>query len=89
MVSGGGAIFQRGMYYEPVSFGDLSSPLANLSFFVFRRDLGSPGQKVQLYALNVFCGQDARGVTKEYFINKKASGNYSMSWVSIAEWVLA
>ncbi|KAF3767729.1 hypothetical protein M406DRAFT_97996 [Cryphonectria parasitica EP155] len=31
------------------------------------RDLGSPGQKVQLYGLNVLNGKDAMGVTKQEF----------------------
>lgn len=56
--------------------------------WTFCRDLGSPGQKIQLYGLNVFNGQDARGVTKQHFLAQKATGCYSMSWVSIAEWEL-
>ncbi|PSS02086.1 hypothetical protein BD289DRAFT_478992 [Coniella lustricola] len=52
------------------------------------RDLGSPGQKVQLYGLNVLNGKDAMGITKQQFLKTKSSGGYSMSWVSIAEWEL-
>lgn len=59
-----------------------------LTLCVRYRDLGSPGQKVQLYGLNVLNGKDAMGVTKQEFLRTKSSGGYSMSWVSIAEWDL-
>ncbi|KAI7788425.1 transglutaminase-like superfamily protein [Diaporthe eres] len=37
------------------------------------RDLGSPGQKVQLIALKTLGDQDGRGVTKAQFLSKKGS----------------
>lgn len=55
---------------------------------VLYRDLGSPGQTVQLYGLNVLNDKDAMGVTKDEFLRTKATGAYSMGFVSLAEWQL-
>lgn len=50
------------------------------------RDLGSPGQKVQLIALKTLGEQDGRGVTKAEFLSKK--GRCGMSWDIYAQWEL-
>ncbi|KAL2277053.1 hypothetical protein FJTKL_00334 [Diaporthe vaccinii] len=50
------------------------------------RDLGSPGQKVQLIALKTLGDQDGRGVTKAQFLSKK--GRCGMSWDIFAQWEL-
>lgn len=50
------------------------------------RDLGSPGQKVQLIALKTLDDQDGRGVTKAQFLSKK--GRCGMSWDIFAQWEL-
>ncbi|KAL1861423.1 hypothetical protein VTK73DRAFT_7115 [Phialemonium thermophilum] len=50
------------------------------------RDLGAPGQKISLFALDTLDGQPARGVTKEEFLRKK--GRCGMSWIGIAAWEL-
>ncbi|KAL1879707.1 hypothetical protein Daus18300_001544 [Diaporthe australafricana] len=50
------------------------------------RDLGSPGQKVQLIALKTLGENDGRGVTKADFLSKK--GRYGMSWDIYAQWEL-
>ncbi len=42
------------------------------------RDLGAPGQKVQLLLLNTLGDKSGRGVTKEEFLSKK--GRSGMSW---------
>ncbi|KAI1132315.1 hypothetical protein F5Y10DRAFT_231464 [Nemania abortiva] len=52
------------------------------------RDLGAPGMKVQLFALTVLNGRDARGVTKEAYYKTKGSGGYSMSWAIWCTWEL-
>ncbi|RYC65943.1 hypothetical protein CHU98_g258 [Xylaria longipes] len=52
------------------------------------RDLGAPGMKVQLFALTVLNGRDARGVTKEDYYRTKSSGGYSMSWAIWCTWEL-
>lgn len=52
------------------------------------RDLGAPGMKVQLFALTVLNGRDARGVTKEEYYKTKGSGGYSMSWAIWCTWEL-
>lgn len=52
------------------------------------RDLGAPGMKVQLFALTVLNGRDARGVTKEAYYKTKASGGYSMAWAIWCTWEL-
>ncbi|KAI0409707.1 hypothetical protein F4802DRAFT_545167 [Xylaria palmicola] len=52
------------------------------------RDLGAPGMKVQLFALTVLNGRDARGVTKEDYYRAKTSGGYSMSWAIWCTWEL-
>ncbi|KAI0974608.1 hypothetical protein F4678DRAFT_423316 [Xylaria arbuscula] len=52
------------------------------------RDLGAPGMKVQLFALTVLNGRDARGVTKEEYFRTKQSGGYSMSWAIWCTWEL-
>ncbi|KAJ0115292.1 transglutaminase-like superfamily protein [Diaporthe amygdali] len=50
------------------------------------RDLGSPGQKVQLIALKTLGEHDGRGVTKADFLSKK--GRYGMSFDIYAQWEL-
>lgn len=50
------------------------------------RDLGSPGQKIQLIALKTLGEQDGRGVTKAEFLSKK--GRCGMSWDIYASWEL-
>lgn len=50
-------------------------------------DLGTPGQKVAVYALNTLGDDPGRGVTKEEFLRKK--GKVGMSWSGIAAWELA
>ncbi|KAI0100349.1 hypothetical protein GGR51DRAFT_532617 [Nemania sp. FL0031] len=52
------------------------------------RDLGCPGMKVQLFALTVLNGRDARGVTKEVYYKTKGTGAYSMSWAIWCTWEL-
>lgn len=52
------------------------------------RDLGAPGMKVQLFALTVLNGRDARGVTKQEYFRTKGSGGYSMSWAIWCTWEL-
>ncbi|KAI0874461.1 hypothetical protein GGS24DRAFT_459213 [Hypoxylon argillaceum] len=52
------------------------------------RDLGAPGTSVQLFALTVLNGRDARGVTKEVYYKTKGSGGYSMSWAIWCTWDL-
>ncbi|KAI2635327.1 hypothetical protein GGS21DRAFT_76205 [Xylaria nigripes] len=52
------------------------------------RDLGAPGMNVQLFALTVLNGRDARGVTKAEYHRIKASGGYSMSWAIWCTWEL-
>lgn len=50
------------------------------------RDLGSPGQKVQLIALKTLGEHDGRGITKAEFLSKK--GRCGMSWDIYAQWEL-
>ncbi|KAI8632127.1 hypothetical protein F5Y19DRAFT_387095 [Xylariaceae sp. FL1651] len=52
------------------------------------RDLGAPGMKVQLFALTVLNGRDARGVSKDEYYRIKGSGGYSMSWAIWCTWEL-
>ncbi|KAI0485982.1 hypothetical protein F4859DRAFT_468467 [Xylaria cf. heliscus] len=52
------------------------------------RDLGAPGMKVQLFALTVLNGRDARGVTKQDYYKAKSGGGYSMSWAIWCTWEL-
>ncbi|KAI1264230.1 hypothetical protein F5Y18DRAFT_88638 [Xylariaceae sp. FL1019] len=52
------------------------------------RDLGAPGMKVQLFALTVLNGNDARGVTKDEYFRIKGSGCFSMSWAIWCTWDL-
>lgn len=86
MGSGGGATSQQGKCCLAVFLSWLGKLNANL--LCFCRDLGTPGQTVHLYGLNVFNGEDARGVTKQHFVAQKATGCYSMSWFTIAKWEL-
>ncbi|KUI54905.1 Kyphoscoliosis peptidase [Cytospora mali] len=50
------------------------------------RDLGRPGDTVQLLSLNTLGDQDARGVTKAEFLSKK--GKCGMSWDIFVTWEL-
>ncbi|KAB5571945.1 hypothetical protein GE09DRAFT_1216548 [Coniochaeta sp. 2T2.1] len=53
------------------------------------RDLGAPGQKLQLMCLTILNGEDARGVTKEKFLSMRASHAIrGMSWNGIVGWEL-
>ncbi|GAP87394.1 putative transglutaminase-like superfamily protein [Rosellinia necatrix] len=52
------------------------------------RDLGAPGMNVQLCALTVVNGQDARGVTKEEFNKMRETGANSLSWAIWCSWEL-
>jgi hypothetical protein len=50
------------------------------------RDLGAPGQQLELMSLQTLDGKDARGVTAEHFATRK--GRAAMSWDYIALWDL-
>ncbi|KAG8167553.1 hypothetical protein KVR01_003242 [Diaporthe batatas] len=50
------------------------------------RDLGSPGQSIQLMSLSKFGDSDGRGVTKAEFLSKK--GRIGMGWDIFAQWDL-
>ncbi|KAK7415328.1 hypothetical protein QQX98_005972 [Neonectria punicea] len=50
------------------------------------RDLGAPGQPVQVAQPTIINGKDARGVTAEEFLAKK--GNMNMSWSYVMRWEL-
>lgn len=53
---------------------------------VHARDLGAPGQSVQVAQITTMAGQDARGVTaKEYFAKK---GKVGMAWAYVMKWDL-
>lgn len=53
------------------------------------RDLGAPGQKLQLLGLKDFNGQDARGMTREKFLGDMANNRMrSISWDGFACWEL-
>lgn len=54
--------------------------------FEYNRDLGSPGQSIQLMSLSTFGEMDGRGVTKAEFLSKK--GRIGMSWDVFAKWDL-
>ncbi|KAK7734974.1 hypothetical protein SLS53_007751 [Cytospora paraplurivora] len=51
------------------------------------RDLGRPGETVQLIAFNQLGGKDARGVSKAEFLSRKNSWG-SMSWSVFVTWEL-
>lgn len=53
---------------------------------VDRRELGAPGQKVSVYAVNSFNNQDARGLTYAEYKSKK--GRVAMGFAGIAMWEL-
>ncbi|KID99214.1 transglutaminase-like superfamily protein, partial [Metarhizium majus ARSEF 297] len=50
------------------------------------RDLGAPGQSVEILKLETMDNRDARGVTPEEFKSKR--GRVGMSWSYIAKWNL-
>lgn len=50
------------------------------------RDLGAPGQSVQLVALTSFDGKDGRGLSKEDFLRQ--NGRVGMAWSGLAKWDL-
>ncbi|UNI21904.1 hypothetical protein JDV02_007850 [Purpureocillium takamizusanense] len=50
------------------------------------RDLGAPGQSVQVAMLTSIDGQDGRGVTAKEFLAKK--GRVGMAWAYILKWNL-
>lgn len=50
------------------------------------RDLGAPGQSVEILKLETIDGRDGRGVTAEEFLAKR--GRVGMSWSYIARWNL-
>jgi hypothetical protein len=50
------------------------------------RDLGAPGQTVEMLKLETMDNRDARGVTAQEFQSKK--GRVGMSWSYIAKWTL-
>ncbi|KAI1434609.1 hypothetical protein GGR50DRAFT_393858 [Xylaria sp. CBS 124048] len=52
------------------------------------RDLGAPGMKVQLFALTVLNGRDARGVTKAEYYSVKGKPGSSMAWAIWCTWEL-
>ncbi|KAH9905123.1 hypothetical protein F4778DRAFT_695117 [Xylariomycetidae sp. FL2044] len=51
-------------------------------------DLGAPGQKIFLYALETLNGRDARGTTKRDYLDFRARGGGSMSWAQWVTWDL-
>ena len=51
------------------------------------RRLGEKGDTVALNAMNVFCGKDARGMTKSQFVN--ATGARSWAYKGVAQWEIA
>ncbi|ROW09562.1 hypothetical protein VMCG_02650 [Cytospora schulzeri] len=51
------------------------------------RDLGKPGETVQLIGFNTLGGEDARGVTKAEFLSRKGKWG-SMSWSVFVTWDL-
>ncbi|KFY07772.1 hypothetical protein V492_06839 [Pseudogymnoascus sp. VKM F-4246] len=48
--------------------------------------LGSPGESIKLYAIDTMNGQDARGVTKKQFMERRKTSG--MSFAGVAEWDL-
>ncbi|KAK2616442.1 hypothetical protein QQS21_000684 [Conoideocrella luteorostrata] len=50
------------------------------------RDLGAPGQSVEILKLETMDDRDGRGVTAKEFLSKK--GRVGMSWSYIAKWEL-
>lgn len=50
------------------------------------RDLGAPGQFVQVFMVTSIDGQDARGVTAQEYLSKK--GKVGMSWSAVMRWEL-
>lgn len=50
------------------------------------RDLGAPGQTVEILKLETMDNRDARGVTAKEFLSKR--GRVGMSWSYIAKWNL-
>ncbi|KAI9167127.1 Kyphoscoliosis peptidase [Paramyrothecium foliicola] len=50
------------------------------------RDLGAPGQSVQVAQLTSMNGQDARGVSGKEFLAKK--GKVGMAWAYVVKWEL-
>ncbi|KAJ4300512.1 hypothetical protein N0V88_003188 [Collariella sp. IMI 366227] len=50
------------------------------------RELGAPGQKVELIAFNEFDGKSARGLTKQEYFRRKGKCGYSYSY--FARWDL-
>lgn len=81
MVSG------RGVTYQPGSWFPTSRDLCRqILMFENNRDLGSPGQSIQLMSLSTFGEMDGRGVTKAEFLSKK--GRIGMSWDVFAKWDL-
>ncbi|ODA76208.1 hypothetical protein RJ55_08053 [Drechmeria coniospora] len=53
---------------------------------VHARDLGAPGQTVQVVALSTMGDQDGRGVTAAEFLSKR--GKVGMSWKGVIAWQL-
>ncbi|KAF2005575.1 hypothetical protein P154DRAFT_551348 [Amniculicola lignicola CBS 123094] len=51
-----------------------------------RADLGAPGQKVNVYAVTIIDGRDARGVSYEEYA--RAKGRKAMSFGGVAMWEL-
>lgn len=53
------------------------------------RDLGAPGQRLQLLGLTILNKEDARGISKEKFLGMRASNSIrGMSWDGIVSWEL-
>lgn len=50
------------------------------------RQLGSPGETIKLYAIDTMNGQDARGMTKREFMERRKTSG--MSFAGVAEWEL-
>lgn len=50
------------------------------------RDLGAPGQNVQVAMVTSMDGQDARGATAQEYLSKR--GNVNMSWGYVMRWEL-
>lgn len=53
---------------------------------VHARDLGAPGQSVQVAQITTIGGQDARGVTAREYFSKK--GKVGMAWAYVMKWDL-
>lgn len=53
---------------------------------VHARDLGAPGQNLQVAMITTIGGQDARGVTAKEFFAKK--GKVGMAWTYLMKWDL-